>query len=230
MLASLPHRPTTASRPCTSASWFLNVHAAPPYHWQRCQALLYPHLLLLSWIAPGGGRGIVGLDLLNCTTVQSTSSASHPNSQDDVGSIAARLQSVIDSSAPRRKARRMHHSLPSPPNCAAPEPSDMGDIPSESGTPRASSILLSSEDEDEKRSLVCVPSIVPTISSESSVSEHYPPLPPSTVSDYPSLPPSTVSSEEYPTRPSRRRRCCRRVTHHSLHQQFRHIRRRLYRR
>ncbi|KAJ7092830.1 hypothetical protein B0H15DRAFT_1020893 [Mycena belliarum] len=340
MLASLPHRPTTASRPCTSASWFLNVHAAPPYHWQRCQALLYPHLLLLSWIAPGGGRGIVGLDLLNCTTVQSTSSASHPNSQDDVGSIAARLQSepgepgvdtlvdllvlfhmVYEDGVERPAAESLRErqkwvnriweaihrpqvadsgsslsdtdesasgssklesgaghsngngsggtgsgftpatystkqtgydicpssdlsevttrttsgwtppslsppslsppslsppSSSSPPSSGSSSPppsssgssdrfisasqessSDMGDIPSESGTPRASSILLSSEDEDEKRSLVCVPSIVPTISSESSVSEHYPPLPPSTVSDYPSLPPSTVSSEDF---------------------------------
>ena len=31
-------------------------------------------MLLLSWLAPGGGRGIVALDLLNCTSVQSTPS------------------------------------------------------------------------------------------------------------------------------------------------------------
>jgi hypothetical protein len=40
--------------------WFLNVHAPPPFRWQRCQALLYPHLWL-SWLAPGGGHEIVGL-------------------------------------------------------------------------------------------------------------------------------------------------------------------------
>lgn len=73
--------------------WYLNVHAQPPYRWQRCQALLYPHMLLLSWIAPGGGRGIVTLDLLNCIEVRSVPSPLHPTAQDDVGTIAARMQS-----------------------------------------------------------------------------------------------------------------------------------------
>ncbi len=73
--------------------WYLNVHAPPPYRWQRCQALLYPHMLLLSWIAPGGGRGIVTLDLLNCIEVRSVPSPQHPTAQDDVGTIAARTQS-----------------------------------------------------------------------------------------------------------------------------------------
>ncbi|TBU45494.1 hypothetical protein BD309DRAFT_1017792 [Dichomitus squalens] len=73
--------------------WYLNVHAPPPYRWQRCQALLYPHMLLLSWIAPGGGRGIVTLDLLNCIEVRSVPSPMHPTAQDDVGTIAARIQS-----------------------------------------------------------------------------------------------------------------------------------------
>ncbi|KAI0672290.1 hypothetical protein C8Q78DRAFT_1188212 [Trametes maxima] len=73
--------------------WYLNVHASPPYRWQRCQALLYPHMLLLSWIAPGGGRGIVTLDLLNCIEVRSVPSPLHPTAQDDVGTIAARMQS-----------------------------------------------------------------------------------------------------------------------------------------
>ncbi|CAA7269900.1 unnamed protein product [Cyclocybe aegerita] len=72
--------------------WYLNVHASPPYRWQRCQALLYPHMLLLSWLAPGGGRGIVALDLLNCTSVQSAPSPTHPSARDDVGTIAARQQ------------------------------------------------------------------------------------------------------------------------------------------
>ncbi|KAL1745948.1 hypothetical protein HDZ31DRAFT_73187 [Schizophyllum fasciatum] len=74
--------------------WYLNVHSEPPYRWQRCQALLYPHMLLLSWIAPGGGRGIVGLDLQNCTDVSSAPSPSHPAAREDVGTIAARLQSA----------------------------------------------------------------------------------------------------------------------------------------
>lgn len=75
--------------------WYLNVHAPPPYRWQRCQALLYPHMLLLSWIAPGGGRGIITLDLLNCTEVRSVPSPMHPTARDDVGTIAAREQSAL---------------------------------------------------------------------------------------------------------------------------------------
>ncbi|KAF8128709.1 hypothetical protein EV363DRAFT_412554 [Boletus edulis] len=72
--------------------WYLNVHSGPPYCWQRCEALLYPHMLLLSWIAPGGGRGVVTLDLLNCTEVRSVPSPSHPSAKEDVGTIAARAQ------------------------------------------------------------------------------------------------------------------------------------------
>jgi hypothetical protein len=58
----------------------------------RSQALLYLHLLLLSWLTPGGGRGIVGLDLINCQSVQSTPSLGHPAAREDVGSVAARAQ------------------------------------------------------------------------------------------------------------------------------------------
>jgi hypothetical protein len=65
----------------------------PPCRWQWCQALLYPHILLLSWLAPGGGRGIIALDLLNCTSIQSTPSPTHPSARNDVGTIAARQQS-----------------------------------------------------------------------------------------------------------------------------------------
>ncbi|KAF8556599.1 hypothetical protein OG21DRAFT_1482945 [Imleria badia] len=72
--------------------WYLNVHSGPPYRWQRCEALLYPHMLLLSWIAPGGGRGVVTLDLLNCTEVRSVPSLNHPSAKEDVGTIAARAQ------------------------------------------------------------------------------------------------------------------------------------------
>ena len=49
-------------------------------------------MLLLSWIAPGGGRGVVTLDLLNCTEVRSVPSPSHPSAREDVGTIAARAQ------------------------------------------------------------------------------------------------------------------------------------------
>ena len=49
-------------------------------------------MILLSWIAPGGGRGIVTLDLLNCTEVRSVPSPTHPSAREDVGTIAAREQ------------------------------------------------------------------------------------------------------------------------------------------
>ncbi|KAF8132961.1 hypothetical protein EV363DRAFT_1449161 [Boletus edulis] len=79
--------------------WYLNVHSGPPYCWQRCEALLYPHMLLLSWIAPAGGRGSVTLDLLNCTEVRSIPSPSHPRAKEDVGTIAARAQ-IAEGSCP----------------------------------------------------------------------------------------------------------------------------------
>ncbi|KAF8122008.1 hypothetical protein EV363DRAFT_1301434 [Boletus edulis] len=79
--------------------WYLNVQSGPLYCWQRCEALLYPHMLLLSWIAPAGGRGIVTLDLLNCTEVRSVPSLSHPSAKEDVGTIAARAQ-IAEGSCP----------------------------------------------------------------------------------------------------------------------------------
>jgi hypothetical protein len=57
-------------------------------------------VLLLSWIAPGGGRGVVTLDLLNCTEVRSVPSPTHPSAKEDVGTIAALAQIAEGSSAP----------------------------------------------------------------------------------------------------------------------------------
>ncbi|CAL1709933.1 unnamed protein product [Somion occarium] len=97
-----PRRPRdrvidSARRPSRIGNlWYLNVHASPPYRWQRCQALLYPRMLLLTWIAPGGGRGVVTLDLLNCTEVGSTRSPSDPRTVDDVGTQAAKEQNYAD--------------------------------------------------------------------------------------------------------------------------------------
>lgn len=62
--------------------------------------MLYPHMLLLSWLAPGGGRGIVALDLLNCTDVQQAYSPTHPNARDDIGTVAARIQSAENDGQP----------------------------------------------------------------------------------------------------------------------------------
>ncbi|KAF5339034.1 hypothetical protein D9758_014100 [Tetrapyrgos nigripes] len=79
--------------------YYLNVHGQPPYQWQRCQALLYHHTLLISWLAPTSsaerapmGRAVVQLDLVNCLTVESALSLGHPRARDDVGAIAAREQ------------------------------------------------------------------------------------------------------------------------------------------
>lgn len=68
------------------------MHGEAPYRWIRTQAILYPHVLILSWIAPGRGRGVITLDLLNCNEVRSVPSPSHPSAQDDIGTIAAREQ------------------------------------------------------------------------------------------------------------------------------------------
>ena len=55
-----------------------------------------PNTLLLSWIAQGGGRGIITLDLLNSTEVHSVASPTHPSVQYDVqvGTLAAKAQTA----------------------------------------------------------------------------------------------------------------------------------------
>ncbi|KAL0057623.1 hypothetical protein AAF712_015724 [Marasmius tenuissimus] len=85
--------------------YYLNVHTSPPFLWQRCQALLFRNTLLLSWIAPTSsgerapmGRAVVQLDLMNCLTVESALSLSHPRARDDVGAIAAREQDATSRS------------------------------------------------------------------------------------------------------------------------------------
>jgi hypothetical protein len=55
---------------CTGLPWYLSVHAPPPYRQQRCQAVL------------------------NCTEVRSVALPTHPSAQDDVGMIAARVQTA----------------------------------------------------------------------------------------------------------------------------------------
>jgi hypothetical protein len=46
-------------------------------------------MIVLSWIAPAGGRGVVTLDLLNCNEVRSVPSPGHPSAREDIGTIAA---------------------------------------------------------------------------------------------------------------------------------------------
>ncbi|KAG0704129.1 hypothetical protein DFH29DRAFT_913089 [Suillus ampliporus] len=76
--------------------WYLNVHSPTPYRWYKCSALLYPHVLILSWSAPGGGRGVVSLDLINCTEVRSTPGFTHPGARGDVGGVSAAAQVTED--------------------------------------------------------------------------------------------------------------------------------------
>ncbi|KAG8891851.1 hypothetical protein FRC01_014485 [Tulasnella sp. 417] len=73
--------------------WFLNVHTTPPYRWIRTQATLLPAQLILRWFEKEVGRGIVALDLLNCTELRSVPSPRHPAARKDLGSVIARQQS-----------------------------------------------------------------------------------------------------------------------------------------
>lgn len=52
----------------------------------------------MSWLAPGAGRGVVQLDLVNCSSVESALSLDHPRTVDDVGAIAAREQDSAEGS------------------------------------------------------------------------------------------------------------------------------------
>ncbi|QRW10300.1 hypothetical protein RhiLY_09299 [Ceratobasidium sp. AG-Ba] len=76
-----------------NALQYLNMHVPPPFEWLCTQVVLYPNVLILDWIAPTGGRGVVTIDLVNCTEVQSAPSPSHPSARDDVGSVAVTLES-----------------------------------------------------------------------------------------------------------------------------------------
>lgn len=49
-------------------------------------------MLHLTWLVPGGGRGQVMLDLLNCQGVTTALSPLHPQAKDDIGTTAAREQ------------------------------------------------------------------------------------------------------------------------------------------
>lgn len=72
--------------------WYLNVHAEEPYQWIRTRAVLCPGVLILSWIAPNDGRGLVSLDLINHIEVRSVPSPHYCDARDDIGSIAAQTQ------------------------------------------------------------------------------------------------------------------------------------------
>jgi len=54
--------------------------------------VLCPRVLLLSWISPGSGRGIVTLHLLNRIEVRSVPSPIHPTARDDIGTVAVKVR------------------------------------------------------------------------------------------------------------------------------------------
>ena len=91
-------RPRSPSRVQTrlclpSRTRYLHVHAPSSYNWERCYAVLYPQMMVLTWISLTGGRGVVTLDLLNATEVESTHSPTDPRAAEDYGTQAARRQS-----------------------------------------------------------------------------------------------------------------------------------------
>lgn len=92
--------------------YYLNVHAEPPYRWQRVKPYsIGTHSCYRGWLAPSApslpgsstgraplGRAVVQLDLVNCFAVESALSLSHPCARDDVGEIAAREQDALSQS------------------------------------------------------------------------------------------------------------------------------------
>lgn len=60
--------------------WYYNVHRLQPYTWNYAEGYLFPNMLLLSWIAPTGGRVVVKLDLLSCIEIRT----SRPQERGDV--------------------------------------------------------------------------------------------------------------------------------------------------
>jgi hypothetical protein len=66
--------------------------SVPAIQVQKCQAVLYLHMLLLFWIALGGDRKIT-LDLLKHTEMRSVPSRTHWSAREDAGTVAALAQS-----------------------------------------------------------------------------------------------------------------------------------------
>lgn len=48
-------------------------------------------MLILPWMVPSIGRGVVTLDLVNCTEVRGIPGPPHRDAVDDIGNIAARM-------------------------------------------------------------------------------------------------------------------------------------------
>jgi len=51
-----------------SLLWYLHVHTRNKnFRWIKCKAVLFLRQLQLTWVEAGGGKAIIGLDLLNVT-------------------------------------------------------------------------------------------------------------------------------------------------------------------
>ncbi|KAG8795280.1 hypothetical protein FRC17_008153, partial [Serendipita sp. 399] len=75
--------------------WYLHVHTGDErFRWIKCKAVLFRSQLQLTWVEAGGGKAIIGLDLLNCHEVRSVPSPSHTSAWDDIGNVAARAQAL----------------------------------------------------------------------------------------------------------------------------------------
>lgn len=62
--------------------WYLHVHTGDEhFRWIKCKAVLFSSQLQLTWVEAGGGKAIIGLDLLNCHEVRSVPSPTHASAR-----------------------------------------------------------------------------------------------------------------------------------------------------
>jgi len=86
--------PTSASYSTRSPSYTSTSSTRPLLPFFLNNSCAGSILSITTKSAPGRGREVVLLDLLNCISVVSVLSPTHPSAQDDVGTITARLQSA----------------------------------------------------------------------------------------------------------------------------------------
>ena len=96
--------------------WYLNAHRLGPYRWQRADAYLYPHLIILTWISPEQGRLVVRLDLLSCLEIRTappTPYVDEETGEQEVGGdrVEARFDLVYDDSIERLGAESREDML-----------------------------------------------------------------------------------------------------------------------
>ena len=62
--------------------------------------VLFRSQLQLTWLEAGGGKAIIGFDLLDCHEVCSVPSPIHVSAWDNIGNVAARAQAFEEGGAP----------------------------------------------------------------------------------------------------------------------------------